>query len=117
MRGVDNSSREFYELVMPPVDIIEDGSNLIIKIDLPGFAKSEINIRIVKDIFSISAKQEVKANDGTVYYRHRPVTINRKIVLPICLKDYEHEKLIGKATYMDGVVTMTIPLKNRVIWT
>jgi HSP20 family protein len=102
---------------MQQLDIIEDGANLIINIDLPGFAKSEINIRIVEDILSISAKRKVKANDGTVYYRHRPVTINRKIALPISPKDYEHEKLIGKATYVDGVVTLTIPSKNRVIWT
>jgi HSP20 family protein len=115
--NVDNRPREFFELVMPPVDVMEDGTNLIIKIDLPGFEKSEINLRIVENILSISASREVKPKHATIYNMHRPVTINKKVTLPISTKDYESEKIVGKATYVDGVVTLTIPLKNRIIVT
>lgn len=117
LSSMDNRPREFFELVMPPVDVMEDGSNLIIKIDLPGFEKSEINIRIVENILSISASRKVKPKHGTVYNMHRPVIINKKITLPISTKDYEPEKIVGKATYVDGVVTLTIPLKNRIVVT
>lgn len=116
VRGMDNNPREFYEFVMPPVDIVEDEQGLIIRIDLPGFAKSEINMRIVGDILSINAKRELKATTAT-YYRHRPTNINRKILLPLSPKDYEEEQVIGKATYVDGVVTLKIPSKNRIIVT
>ena len=112
--GMDNYAREFYELIMPPVDITEDERDLIIRIDLPGFAKNEINISIMDDMLSIKAKRELKATTPT-YYMHRPANINRKIKLPLSAKDYEQKHIIGKATYVDGVVTLKIPLKNRII--
>ena len=115
--NVENGPRGFFECVMPPVDIIEDGAELIVRIDLPGFEKNDINIRIVENTLSISAKRESPPSSGTVYYRHRPVTINRKIMLPISPKDYHSEKLVGSATYIDGVVTLRIPSKNRIIVT
>jgi HSP20 family protein len=116
VKGMDNNAREFYEFIMPPVDVAEDDKGLIIRIDLPGFAKSEINMRIDGDILSINAKRELKATTAT-YYMHRPTNINRKIRLPLSPKDYEQKQVIGKATYVDGVVTLKIPLKNRIIVT
>ena len=112
--GMDNYAREFYELIMPPVDITEDEQDLIIRIDLPGFAKNEINISIMEDMLSIKAKRELKAI-GSTYLMHRPTNIDRKIKLPLWPKDYEQTQVIGKATYVDGVVTLKIPLKNRII--
>jgi len=112
---MDNYAREFYELIMPPVDITEDEQDLIIRIDLAGFAKNEINISIMEDTLSIKAKRELKANTTTTYSMHRPTNIDRKIKLPLSPKDYEQEQVIGKATYVDGVVTLKIPLKNRII--
>ena len=58
--NVDDGPRGFFEFVMPPVDIVEDGAELIIRIDLPGFEKNDINIRIVENILSISAKREAE---------------------------------------------------------
>ena len=113
--GLDNYARDFYELILPPVDITEDEQDLIIRIDLPGFAKNEINISIMEDMLSIQAKRELKTNTTTTYCMHRPTNIDRKIKLPLWPKDYEQTQVIGKATYVDGVVTLKIPLKNRII--
>ena len=113
--SMDNNAREFYELIMPPVDMTEDEQDLIIRIDLAGFAKNEINISIMEDTLSIKAKRELKATTVSTYYMHRPTNIDRKIKLPLSAKDYEQKQVIGKATYVDGVVTLKIPLKNRII--
>ena len=113
--GMDNYAREFYEFIMPPVDITEDEQDLIIRIDLAGFAKNEINISIMEDMLSIKAKREPKATNTNTYCMHRPTNIDRKIKLPLSPKDYEQKQVIGKATYVDGVVTLKIPLKNRII--
>jgi HSP20 family molecular chaperone IbpA len=40
----------FMSFVMPAVDIIEEGSDLVVTIDLPGFAKKDINLRITGNI-------------------------------------------------------------------
>jgi HSP20 family protein len=107
-RELDSKSREFYEFVMPAIDIAEEGSDLVVTIDLPGFAKKDINLRITDNVLSISAKREQAEVLGTVYYRHRPAKIDKRIILPISVK--EEEKVVGKATYENGVVTLRIPI-------
>jgi len=41
IREIGNKSREFYEFVLPPVDIYLKGNNLIVTIDVPGFKKED----------------------------------------------------------------------------
>ena len=108
MRELGNRSKEFYEFIMPAIDIVEDGNDLLIIIDLPGFAKKDIKLRIVGDILSINAKREPEENIGTVYYRQRPSVIEKKITLPISMSD--DEKVVGTANYVDGIVTLRVPI-------
>ena len=106
-KEMDGRSREFYELVMPAIDIIEEGNDLVVTIDLPGFAKKDINLRIIGNILYITAKREQEGPLDTVYYMHRPLKIDKRVMLPISLKE-EEEKVEGKATYENGNVTLRI---------
>ena len=110
-KELDGRSREFYEFVMPAIDIIEEGNDLVVTIDLPGFAKKDINLRIIGNILYITAKREQAEPLGTVYYRHRPLKIDKRVLLPISFKE-EEEKVEGKATYENGVVTLRIPISK-----
>ena len=108
MKELGNRSREFYEFIMPAIDMFEDGSELVITIDLPGFAKKDISLKIIGNILSINASREPEENLGTVYYRHRPTRIDKKVALPISIN--EDDKIVGTAKYVDGVVTLKIPI-------
>ena len=108
-RELDSRSREFYEFVMPAIDIIEEGNDLVVTIDLPGFAKKDINLRIIHNVLYITAKGEQAEAVGTVYYRHRPLKIGKRVLLPISFKE-EEEKVEGKARYENGIVTLRIPI-------
>jgi len=110
IRELGNRSKELYEFLMPAIDIVEDGNDLLIVIDLPGFAKKDIKLRIVGDILSINAKREPEENIGTIYYRQRPSVIEKKITLPISVSDDDDEKVVGTANYVDGVVTLRVPI-------
>ncbi|AIF83105.1 molecular chaperone (small heat shock protein) [Candidatus Nitrososphaera evergladensis SR1] len=110
-KELDHRSREFYEFVMPAIDMVEEGSDLVVMIDLPGFAKQDIALRIQRNILSITAKRAAPEETGTVYQRHRPLRIEKSIVLPITVK--EGEKVVGTATYTDGVVTLRIPVPSK----
>lgn len=110
MRELGNRSKEFYEFIMPAIDMIEDGNDLLVIIDLPGFAKKDIRLRIVGNLLSINAKREPEENIGTVYYRQRPSLIEKKIILPISVNEDEDEKVVGTAKYVDGVVTLRVPI-------
>jgi HSP20 family protein len=112
MRELSNRSREFYEFVLPPIDIIEDANDLVVTIDLPGFAKRDIKLRIAGNVLSVSAKREEVENVGTVYSRHRPIQIDKKIPLPISVGDDDDEQIRGTAIYQDGVVTLRIPIPS-----
>ena len=108
-KEMDGRSREFYEFVMPAIDIIEEGNDLVVTIDLPGFAKKDINLRIIGNVLYITAKKEQAEPLGTVYYRHRPLKIDKRVLLPISFKE-EEEKVEGRATYENGIVTLRIPI-------
>jgi HSP20 family protein len=110
MRELGNRSKEFYEFIMPAIDMIEDGNDLMVIIDLPGFAKKDIRLRIVGNLLSINAKREPEENTGTVYYRQRPSLIEKKITLPISVNEDDDEKVVGTAKYVDGVVTLRVPI-------
>jgi HSP20 family molecular chaperone IbpA len=108
-KEMDGRSREFYEFVMPAIDIIEEGNDLVVTIDLPGFAKKDINLRIIGNVLYITAKKEQAEPLGTVYYRHRPLKIDKRVLLPLSFKE-EEEKVEGRATYENGIVTLRIPI-------
>jgi HSP20 family molecular chaperone IbpA len=110
MRELGNKSREFFEFVMPALDMYEDGSDLVVLIDLPGFSKQDISLRILDNVLSISAKRQrnESTSTGTVYFQQRPLHINKKVPLPI--KVTEEDQVLGSATYVDGVVTLRIPI-------
>ena len=109
-RELDKRSQEFYEFVMPAIDMYEDVNNLVVEIDLPGFRKEDVNIRIVEDnILSIKARRE-KATEplGIIHYRQRPIQIDKRIVLPISTKD--GKRVTATAKYENGVVRLRIPI-------
>ena len=109
MREIGNKSREFYEFVLPPVDMILQNDSLVVSIDMPGFDKKEIKVRLNGNILSISATREDDV-EGTIIWRQRPRVIDKKIRLPIEVKDDENPA--ASAKYRDGVLTLTIPTKT-----
>jgi HSP20 family protein len=110
-KELSDFSREFYEFTMPAIDMFEDDdtNKLIVKIDLPGYAKKDIRLSIDEDILRIRAnrEQDEELQKGSVYYKHRPRQIDKKIILPVSPPD--NEKVVGAATYVDGVITVRIP--------
>jgi len=109
LKEIGNKSREFFEFILPPVDIQILNDNLIVMIDMPGFDKKDIKLRISGNILSINAKRETD-HDGTVIWHQRPHVIDKKIRLPIDVK--EGEDVTGSAKYLQGVLTLKIPTKN-----
>jgi len=110
MKEVNNKSKELYEFILPPVDIVEEGTDLVVTIDLPGFNKNDINLRINKNILSIKANKPDTEYRGTVYLRHRPTKIDKQVLLPFAVDD--DDEITGTASYADGIVTLRIPSSN-----
>lgn len=104
---IGNKSREFYEFVLPPIDMyINNNDDLIIEIDIPGFNKKDIKLSIHKNILFIEAKKQFKdERSNNIIWKQRPNIIDKKILLPEIIK----EGIIASAKYLDGVLTVSIP--------
>ena len=109
---IGNKSREFYEFVLPPIDMHLNDDNLKIIIDIPGFSKKDIELSLSGDILSIKAKKIIDEKDSqTLISNQRPNIINKKIKLPIEIK--EGEENIKSAKYENGVLVLVIPVTKK----
>jgi HSP20 family molecular chaperone IbpA len=110
IKEIGDRSREFYEFVLPPVDIYEDGTELVIIVDLPGFQKKDIHVNISKDILTLRAKRVVEMESHTIHFSQRPSRIEKKIPLPYSIPEDDNAK--SKADYTNGVLKIRIPISN-----
>lgn len=111
VREVSAKSRDLYEFLSPPIDIYEDGNELVIAIDMPGFDKKRIRMRLTQDTLTISATREPDDYDGISYWEQRPLRLHRKIVLPVKVET-EEENIAATAKYEDGVLRVRLPIKG-----
>ena len=112
IKEIGNKSREFYEFVLPPIDMYLNDENLEVVIDIPGFSKKDIELSLCGDILSIKAKKVIDEKDSkTLISNQRPNMINKKVRLPIEIK--EGEEKIESAKYQNGVLVLVIPVTKK----
>ena len=109
-KEIDDKSREFFEFVLPPIDLHEENGNLIVTVDIPGFDKNDIKVSMNGNVLSVNAEKKDDKN-GRVIMKQRPRVIDKKMRLPITVK--EGEEKVNSAKYVDGVLTIEIPITNK----
>ena len=109
-KEVDDKSREFFEFVLPPIDLHEENDNLIVTVDIPGFVKNDIKVSMNGNVLSINAEKKDEKN-GRIIMKQRPRVIDKKMRLPITVK--EGEEKVNSAKYVDGVLTIEIPITKK----
>jgi HSP20 family protein len=91
----------------PALDLYEDTDNLIVKAELPGLKKEDIEISLHDGALAISGerKQEAAGNKGETYRSERYYgRFHRAVSLP---KPVAGDKV--KANFTNGVLTVTLP--------
>ena len=112
IKEIGNKSREFYEFVLPPIDMYRNENSLKIVIDIPGFNKDDIKLTLCEDILSIKAEKTIdKKESESLISNQRPNVIDKKVRLPIDIK--EGEEKIKSAKYENGVLTVVIPVQKH----
>ena len=72
-------------LRMPPVDVYEEGDQVVVKAELPGLKKEEIGVEIARDMVTISGKKEqAEKVEKKDYFRFERLAgaFSRSIPLP-----------------------------------
>lgn len=112
MKEIGNKSREFYEFVLPPVDMHLDENKLTLLIDIPGFEKKDIKLSLDENILSIQAcKEPSEEEDHKMICNQRPNIIDKKIRLPVEIED--EDDAVSSAKYSQGVLTIIIPVQKH----
>lgn len=100
-------SSEIFNVWGPALDLYEDKDNLIVKAELPGMNKDEIDISLHDGTLTIAGerKPEPKYEEAETSRSERFFgRFQRTVTLP---KLVEAGK--AKANYQDGVLTVTLP--------
>ena len=112
MKEIGNKSREFYEFVLPPVDMHLEEDKLTLLVDMPGFQKKDIKLSLNENILSIQACKEIpEEKDHNMICNQRPNMIDKKMRLPIDVK--EGEETVTSAKYEEGVLKIVIPVQKH----
>jgi len=92
----------------PSVDIEEANDKYVIKADLPGVDKKDIDVKLENGVLSIRGEKQTEKETGKGTKRHRTErfhgTFARSFTLPDAVKA---EKV--DASYKDGVLSLAIP--------
>jgi len=92
---------------LPAVDVYEEGGELVVKAELPGLAKEEIDVRVEGDLLTISGKREKEEKvERKDYHRLERMAgaFTRSLKLPF---EVEVEKVT--ATFREGVLEIRAP--------
>jgi len=96
----------------PALDMFEDKDNFIVKAELPGMKKEDINISLHEGALAITGerKREEKHDEAGVCREERFFgRFHRSVSLP---KPVAADKV--KASYKDGVLVVTLPKTEEV---
>lgn len=111
---VDRSERDEWGKASwyPPVDIYETESSIVLKAEIPGVDKKDMEIKIEDDTLTIKGEKKVERDTKTENFLRAERAygaFQRSFTLP---KTVERENI--KASLKKGVLTLILPKKEEV---
>lgn len=91
----------------PALDVFQNNDAVAVKVELPGLRKEDIDISLEKGVLSISGERrhEERVEEGESFRSERYFgRFHRSVAIPT---EVEADKV--KASYTDGVLTVTLP--------
>jgi len=95
----------------PSVDVIDREDELLVKAELPGVDKKDINISIANNVLTLEASMaKEEKEEKNEYYRQEICrgSFRRTIPLPAAVKEDE-----ARATFKNGILELTLPKMEK----
>lgn len=95
------------ELNMPAVDIIDKKDHFLVKAEVPGYKKEELDISIEGDVLTLKGETKTEKKEEKENYQYRETSLGsffRSIKLTS-----EIDKKGIKAALKDGILTLELP--------
>lgn len=95
----------------PPVDVLENENELVLRLDLPGVSMSEIDVQLTGETLSIRGERRFERREGEgALHMERPYgAFHRAFNLSVPVQTDA-----VRADYKDGVLTITLPKQEAV---
>jgi len=107
LSALSETTQPFLSGWLPAVDFFEDKDNFVVKAELPGMKKEEIEIALHDGVLSLSGerKADEKYESAQACRSERFLgRFQRTLALPTAV---DADKV--QATYKDGILTVTLP--------
>ena len=107
LNALTNNSQQFLNGWLPTVDLYDDHDLLVLKAELPGMKKEDIDISLHGDVLTLSGerKEEEPLNKAETYRAERFLgRFQRSLTLPFAVDTRKVQ-----ASYKDGILTITLP--------
>lgn len=91
----------------PVCDIIESDETFVIKLDLPGLSKKEINVALKEHVLTVKGERTEELDDDSEVFRRQERStgvFSRSFALPENVNTAETD-----AVFRNGVLTITMP--------
>ena len=91
----------------PAIDFYEEDDQYVVKADLPGLNKKDVNVSLEDDVLTITGeRRDEREEKETTYYRTERVSgsFRRVFRLPAAVNEKK-----AKARFTDGVLEISIP--------
>jgi len=77
-------AKELHELpqAVPPVDIFENGDGYVLRADLPGVTREQVDLHFERGELRIEARRELEASEGDVELEYGNVVYRRAFKFP-----------------------------------
>jgi HSP20 family protein len=105
--ALTSNSQQFLNGWLPTIDLYEDRDHLVLKAELPGMKKEDIDISLHGEVLTLSGerKEEETFDKAETYRAERFLgRFQRTLTLPVRV---DASKV--QASYKDGILTVTLP--------
>lgn len=93
-----------------PLDIIDEGTHFVVRAELPGFTKENVDVQVTRDGMNIRAKKEEKKEEQNKNYIHREraySSFERYVAFP-----EEVDAAKAEGTMKEGILELRVPKKE-----
>jgi HSP20 family protein len=96
--------------LLPPIDICETDTEIIVKMEVPGMEEEDLDVSITNDILTVRGeKKKEREESGKTYHIVERTfgTFTRSVTLPVAVR----VEMI-RASYKKGVLEINLPKKE-----
>lgn len=101
---------DFFNLTTVKADVYQDGDNLVIEAELPGFSKDEVKVQVTENQLTISAQRDEAREEKSENYFRKERSVNQACRTFI-IDDLDADKI--QAEFKDGLLKLTVPKPEK----